>query len=330
MNDHPRVICLGEILWDCLADQPGSRDQVQSWTSYPGGAPANVACALARLDIPSAFIGCIGGDEAGEKLVEILRSRSVNTAGIQRYLKGITRQVEVLRTPEGDRQFIGFRDSDGEFADLPFADLHLQAQFLPTELFNTAEYLIIGTITLAHPEPRNATQRALELAQTHAIKTLLDINWRSMFWPDPDQAKPLILETIAQVNFLKLAFEEALWLFDMSDAQAIAQRFQLDGVLITHGDKGCTYSFHNHPGHQPSFAVEVEDTTGAGDAFVAGFISQLCRHGLAALENPDLAKQIITYANAVGAIVTTDAGAIAPQPTHPEVEAFFYLNKIRE
>ncbi|MDY7015050.1 MAG: PfkB family carbohydrate kinase, partial [Cyanobacteriota bacterium] len=62
---QPRVLCLGEILFDCLADQTGrSLDAVESWTPYPGGAPANVACALTKLGTPSAFMGCVGQDEA--------------------------------------------------------------------------------------------------------------------------------------------------------------------------------------------------------------------------------------------------------------------------
>jgi fructokinase len=334
MTNNPRVICIGEILWDCLADQSGDPGE-QTWTNYPGGAPANVACALAKLEIPTAFIGCIGGDDLGEKLVENLRSLSINTAGIQRSLKSTTRQVEVLRTEEGDRQFIGFKGFKGSFKSgstepLDFADTHLQPQFLPTDLFPPAEFLVLGTLGFAAAETRQALERALDLADQHYLKILMDVNWRPVFWADPDAAKSLILEMIQRVDFLKLSVEEAMWLFDMADAKAIAHLSHLEGVLITHGAKGCTYFLDENEGNLPGFEVEVEDTTGAGDGFVAGFLAQLCHHGLPALHNPAIARQIVTYANAVGAIVTTDVGAIAPQPTAREVEAFFYLNKIRQ
>jgi fructokinase len=325
MIHNPRVICIGEILWDCLADQPAdSVDAVTSWTKYPGGAPANVACGLAKLGVPTAFIGCIGGDDGGEKLVKQLRSLSINTAGIQRYLKATTRQVQVLRTETGDRQFAGFSGYPN------FADTHLQAQFLPVELFSSAEFLVIGSLGFASPETCQAIEQSLTLADRHALKVLMDVNWRPMFWADPDAAKPMIHSVLQRIDFLKLSVEEAEWLFDTTDPKAIAHLSDLEGVLITHGAEGCAYCLSENEGSLPGFAVEVEDTTGAGDGFVAGFLAQLCHYGVPALHDPAIARQIVNYANAVGAMVTTNAGAIAPQPTAKEVEAFFYLNEIRE
>ncbi|NJR38809.1 MAG: carbohydrate kinase [Leptolyngbyaceae cyanobacterium CSU_1_4] len=317
--------CIGEILWDCLADQPAdSVDAVTSWTKYPGGAPANVACGLATLGIPTAFIGCIGGDDGGEQLVEQLRSRSINTAGIQRYLKATTRQVQVLRTKTGDRQFAGFIGHPN------FADTHLQAQFLPLELFGLADFLVIGSLGFAYPETRQALQTSLTLADRHSLKVLMDVNWRPMFWAHPDAAKPMIEAVLPQVDVLKLSIEEAEWLFGTPDPKAIARLNNLEGVLMTQGAEGCTYCFNGNAGTVPGFAVEVEDTTGAGDGFVAGFLAQLCHYGISALHDPAIVRQMVNYANAVGAIVTTHAGAIAPQPTPKEVEAFLYLNQIRE
>jgi fructokinase len=325
MFHNPRVICIGEILWDCLSDQPAdSVDAVTSWTKYPGGAPANVACGLAKLGVPTAFIGCIGGDDGGEKLVEQLRSLSINTAGIQRCLKATTRQVQVLRTKGGDRQFAGFS------GDPNFADTHLQAQFLPVELFESADFLVIGSLGFADPETRQALQRSLDLADRHSLKVLMDVNWRPMFWSDPSAAQPMIQSVLPRIDFLKLSVEEAEWLFSTTDPRAIAALSDLEGVLITQGAEGCAYCFGENEGSLPGFAVEVEDTTGAGDGFVAGFLAQLCHYGVPALVNPAIARQIVNYANAIGAIVTTNAGAIAPQPTDKEVEAFFYLNQIRE
>ena len=83
---NPRVICLGEILYDLLADQPGQPlEKVESWTAYPGGAPANVACALVKLGTPSAFVGCVGQDEPGNALSELLQEVGVDTTGIQHH-----------------------------------------------------------------------------------------------------------------------------------------------------------------------------------------------------------------------------------------------------
>jgi pfkB family carbohydrate kinase len=82
---YPRVLCLGEILFDCLADKPGvSLEEVESWTAYAGGAPANVACALAKLGTAVGFIGAVGGDELGDSLVQVLQESGVDIAGVQR------------------------------------------------------------------------------------------------------------------------------------------------------------------------------------------------------------------------------------------------------
>ena len=320
MPSMSRVICLGEILFDCLADQLGSSlKEVKSWTAYPGGAPANVATALVKLGTPAAFIGCVGEDEAGKKLVELLDSVGVNTTGIQRHPQAPTRNVFVLRSPTGDRSFAGF----GKRQPDEFADAYLQSSQLPSELFLEAEFLVLGTLELAYPQTRSAIFRALEMAQQHYLKIVLDVNWRPMFWRNENEAKPLIRQLWKYVDFLKLSDEEAQWLFGTTDAGAIAHRLDsVEGVLITAGDKEISYCLSDREGRVSPFSLKVEDTTGAGDSFVAGFIHQLCQQGIASLDNPETSRKIVTYACAVGGLTTTKPGAIAAQPTATEVQAF--------
>jgi fructokinase len=316
---HPQVLCLGEILWDCLADQPSQTvQQVLSWTRYPGGAPANVACALTKLGTPSGFIGCIGEDEPGELLIDLLETIGVDSEGVQRH-SAPTRQVEVLRLPMGDRQFAGF----GGRATTEFADTHLQADLLPRELFSGADYLVMGTLGLAYAETRAAMEQALELADRHYLKILVDINWRPMFWPDPEAAKPVIRKFIEEIDFLKLSLEEAEWLFETADPGAIAYRHgNVEGVVVTDGARGCAYCLSEHEGRIPAFPVAAVDTTGAGDGFVAGWLHQLVRQGISALSQAETAREILMYASAVGALIATQPGAIAAQPTAAEVAAF--------
>ena len=76
--NYPQIICIGEVLFDCLADQLGKElKDVISWTAYPGGAPANVACGLVKLGVSAAFLCCVGRDQAGDELIEILE-RSIS------------------------------------------------------------------------------------------------------------------------------------------------------------------------------------------------------------------------------------------------------------
>ncbi|MEG4093085.1 carbohydrate kinase [Microcoleus sp. Pol12B4] len=322
---YPRVLCLGELLFDCLADKPGvSLEEVESWTAYPGGAPANVACALVKLGTAAGFIGAVGGDELGNSLVQVLQEVGVNITGVQRHPSAPTRQVYVLRNQAGDRNFAGF----GEFNTADFADTRLLAAKLPEVLFENAEFLVLGTLELAYSESREAIARSLELAEQYDVKIILDINWRPVFWPNPDEAKAQIRKILKKVDFVKLSEEEAEWLFATTDAGAITYRLDsVEGVLVTAGEKGCAYCISENEGKIPAFTVDVEDTTGAGDAFLAGFVRQLCKHGIKNLADPKIAQKIVTYASAVGAMTAMKPGAIRSQPTAAEVEAFLYLYK---
>lgn len=317
---HPRVLCLGEILFDALAEQLGlTLEQVESWTPYPGGAPANVACALVNLGTSAGFIGCVGQDEPGDALVKLLQEVGVDTAGVQRHPTAPTRQVYVLRSASGDREFAGFGSHDTS----EFADAYLEARHLPEELFAAADFMVLGTLEMAYPQTRQAIARALQLAEQYDVKILLDVNWRPVFWREPDEAKPLIKELFKHADFVKLSEEEALWLFDIADAGGITYRLDsVEGVLVTLGERGCSYCLSENEGRLPGFPVNVVDTTGAGDAFVAGFLHQLCQLGIKSLSDPETARSVVRYACAAGALTTMKAGAIAAQPTASEVEAF--------
>jgi fructokinase len=314
----PKILCIGELLFDYLADRPGqSLDAVKAWTAYSGGAPANVACALNRLGTPAAYLGCIGQDSDGDALAEVLSNVGVNLDGLQRHPLAPTRVVYVTRTVEGDRHFAGFGSTD----TTAFADAQLQASALPKQLFENAQFLVLGTLALAYPESREAIYRALELSKIYGLSRLVDLNWRPVFWPDPAEAIPFIHSVLDQADCIKLAQEEAELFFESSDPQAVVKRYpHVQGVFVTAGEQGCHYWLGGITGYVPAFPVNVVDTTGAGDAFAAGLLHQLCQQP--DLSNPQIVQDIVRYASAVGALTTTQAGAIAAQPTADQVETF--------
>ena len=317
---NPSILCLGEVLFDCLADQLGLElDAVKSWTPYPGGAPANVACALVKLGTSAGFIGAVGEDEAGNTLVKLLEDVGVDIIGVQRHSTAPTRQVYVVRDLGGDRTFAGF----GKYDTSEFADTRLESAKLPPALFNEADFLVVGTLELAYPDSEKAVLRALDLAEQYDLKIILDVNWRPVFWQDENTAKSKILALLKRFDFLKLTKEEAHWLFDTTDPGAITYRLNsLEGVLVTDGENGCAYCLGENEGKIPAFSMSVVDTTGAGDGFLAGFIYQLQQVGIKNLKDAETAKRIVTYASAVGALTTIKPGAIASQPTAAEVDAF--------
>ena len=316
---NPVVVCLGEILVDSF--WPGGQEKK---VSLPGGAPANVACCLARLGTPTEFIGAVGLDSWGQALTRLLADLQVGKRGLQQHPTAPTREVYVLSDSAGERSFAGFALPD----PAGFADAHLICDRIDPGLFDHAKYLVLGTLGLAYPETRESILQAVEWIQQQNGRGMLDVNWRPMFWENPAQAIGLVNDLLKHASFLKLSDTEAQWLLDTTDPTEIAaQRPYLDGVMVTAGAAGCRYHFGGYSGHIPGFSVDVEDTTGAGDAFVAGFLHQLCVRGRSCLLDANCVHEMVRYASAVAALTTTRAGAIAGQPTPREVDAFLFLRK---
>jgi fructokinase len=310
-----KVVCLGEVLIDLLADQPGAESEVASWTPLAGGAPANVACGLARLGHPVEFVGCVGVDRPGQMLREKLAERGVSLAGLQEHPTAPTRQVRVLRTAEGDRSFGGF----GGVPTEDFADAQLNQ--VSAELFAGADFLAIGTLGLAYPHSRASLNQAVALAQQHQMAIVLDINWRPTFWPqfdrEPEPVLAMIRDLARQADFIKFAKEEAELLYGQSNPSELRQHLpQAQGIVVTDGDRDCHYNLFGETGIQPAFKVPVVDTTGAGDGFLAGLIHQL------GLPSRPPVTEILRYASAAGALNTLWPGAIDHQPSDREIQEF--------
>lgn len=318
------IICLGETLIDLLSDQLGlPLEQVTSWTPYPGGAPANVASGLVKLGTPTALITCLGTDRVGENLVNELTKIGLDLTGLQRHPTAPTRQVYVTRSESGDRAFAGF----GGLDTCEFADAYLAADRLPESLFQAAKFLVLGTLSFACPDSRLATERAIELAKKYHLHILLDINWRPMFWKDTDLAKETIYRVMQLADSIKMSDEEARWLFNSIDPQLIHDRLpQSQAILITGGEKGCDYFLGGNVGFVAAFPVPAIDTTGAGDSFVSAYLHQIDRRGIDSMENANIAREIVRYACAAGALTTLKPGAIDAQPKDREILDFLAVH----
>ena len=304
------IICLGEVLFDLLADQIGvSADQVTSWTPLAGGAPANVACGLVKMGDRSRFIGCVGDDQPGRNLMAKLQSISVDISGVQVHPTAPTRQVQVVRDLDGDRSFGGF----GGIPTDRFADAQLSE--VPAELFVGADFLQLGTLALAYPASAASTWQAVEMAKAQGTKVLVDVNWRPSFWPDLAAALTPIRQLLLQADYIKFAKEEAELLYGETMPLKLCQHLpQAQGIMVTDGGSVCRYWLHGTQGEQAAFKVNAVDTTGAGDAFVAGLL-----HQLGARQS---ATEIVRYASVAGALTTLKPGAIDAQPTHAEILDF--------
>lgn len=316
--NHPAVLSYGLALWDALADQVGV-SPVRSWTPYAGGAGLNVACGLGNLGVAAALIAAVGQDEWGNELLKTLQSHHVYTNYIQRS-PAPTRIVEVTRSQDGEREFVGFRPPDcQDFADGEVA--FGEPNFTPT-------YLYIEALILAFPKARQTCAALLDWASEHGVMILVDVNWRPVFWSDHELAKILTLALVKKVAMVKLTQDEAQWLFATDDPSLIQKKCpNLTHILVTQGAQGCDYQIGAYRGHCPAFRVNSVDTTGAGDAFVAGWLHQMLTHGAALIRDAKVLDQALRWASAVAALSTTAPGAITQAPTVGAVQAFLTAHR---
>jgi fructokinase len=329
MAGAPQVICLGEALVDRLGPLGGdpavaSPDQCDDRL---GGAPANVVCGLARLGTASAFVGRLGMDPIGEAFTHLFAQRGVDLSALQHDLICPSRIVLVRRDAGGERSFGGFAGDRGEgFADQALDAAVLQVALPP--LLAAARWLQVGTIPLATAASAEAMRLALRLAADAGVLLALDLNWRPTFWnpaaaPDAGpsaQAQAAMRPLLEQAALLKLAAEEAQWLFGSRDPVVIRAGLpQHPAVVVTDGGAQLAWCFGSSSGVMPAYPVPVADSTGAGDAFLAGLLHQLCLHP----EQLDGGcTEALRFASACGALVCGGAGAIDPQPNQPQVEQF--------
>jgi fructokinase len=323
----PRVICLGEVLIDQIAEDIGAPyEQVSSWKPYFGGAPANVACGLAKLGTPVSLISCVGQDATGTDLLKQLGAAGVETSGVQVHPESTTREVYVTRDAQGDRSFARFNGD----AQTVYADTLMSAEHLPEHLFADAKFLILGTLGLSSPQTSRAIGRALKLAEENFVKVVVDVNWRAMFWKNPEQVAKLLPVLLKYTDFLKMTEDEAKLLFRLTSPAAISQAYShLEGILLTNGDKDCRYYLGERQGKHAVFPVHSIDTTGAGDAFLAAFVHKIYHRPITHLLDPKFANDAIAYACAAGALTTLSMGAITAQPSDRQIREFLAMRETK-
>jgi fructokinase len=331
------VLCLGEALIDRLGPLGG--DPTADSTICEdrlGGAPANVACALARLGTPSAFVGRLGRDAIGLAFAQLFAARGVDQRALQWDDQRPSRVVLVRRDAAGERVFGGFAgDAGAGFADQALAAEQWSAAHRP--LLAQARWLLLGTIPLATPAAAEAAWLAVTQAEAAGVAIAVDVNWRPTFWnPNADpgsgptsEQRRQILALLQHARLIKCAAEEALWLFDTTEPHAISTALPAGPlVVVTDGARRLQWGWASGIGGSLlPFAVTVVDSTGAGDAFSAGLLHRLCSvspslgSGLEALD-PTALAQDMRFASACGALVCQGPGAIDPQPSVTQVQAF--------
>ncbi len=319
MNASLDVACLGELLIDFVATETGSLRSAPAFVKAAGGAPANVAVAAARLGLRSAFIGAVGQDEFGHFLRGELEHNGVDVDGLFQSGKGGTPLAFVSLKENAERDFLFYWHDT--------ADHFVRPRDLRLEQVTRARIFHYGSISLIHPAMRRATRAALRAAESSGAFISCDPNLRIHLWPSSAQARRTILATLSRAHLVKISEEELEFLTgdsEISGGMRALSKVTDAAILVTRGPLGAAFRWRKSEGCVEGFKVAAVDGTGAGDGFVAGFLSRLLgqQSDLRSLK-PDTRTLAswVRYANAVGALATTKRGAIPAFPTAAEVAA---------
>lgn len=310
------ITAIGEILIDLT--QSGLTEQgIPRFDANPGGAPANLAVAAARLGARSAFVGRVGRDSYGEFLRRTLEENGVDVSGLSVDPVQHTTLAIVSLDSRGERSFSFYRD--------PSADVNLRFEDVPAALLSDTKLLHFGSVSLTAEPSRSATLRAAKAAKAQGAWISYDPNYRASLWPDEQTAVQRMREPLELVDILKVSDEELPLLTGTDDLEQGSAALAAKGirlVLVTLGAKGAFFRYGDTVGQVPGLRVTVGDTNGAGDTFFGAALSQLVKHEI--LEGLDLFElmRILRYANRAAALTTSRHGAIPAMPTRDELADF--------
>jgi len=299
------VVVVGELNADLILQdipslpQMGKEILAKNMTLTMGSASAILATNIARLGLKVGFSGKLGDDHFGELVLETLKNRGVDVEGIQESPNVQTGVTVVLSYPEdyamvthmGAMESFGINDIDFNYLERS-GHLHFSSYYL-------------------QPEMRKGAPELFRRAKQMGLTTSFDPGW------DPDEEwSEEIYELLQHVDVFMPNEQEAKYIAEKSDIDAAVDKLSdyCEVVVVTQGSRGSVCRIDDRTIRAGVFTVTPQDTTGAGDSFNAGFLSQWL-----AGEDP---KKCITYGSACGAIATTKLGGSTASPTADEAAAF--------
>jgi fructokinase len=292
------IICFGETLWDML---PSGK--------MPGGAPMNVAIHLRYHGYSPVVISRVGTDDLGKELLAFLQEKGLTTQYIQ---IGQTHLTGVVKANISNKNEVTYKIVE------PVAWDYIQYDEDAAALVEQSEVFIYGSLVARNPGSQETLLKYLPLAKLRVF----DVNLRPPYYNQERIGLLLQFADIVKMNHQELE-QIAAWFGlqaggEQQQMQAVKDQFGLQLVIVTRGENGAAVlsaeGFFEHPGYQ----VEVADTIGSGDAFLATFLSNYLQQQPA----PDALKR----ACAVGAFVATRPGA-TPQYNAADPEALLTANQ---
>jgi fructokinase len=314
------LFAIGEVLIDFIALQKGvALKDVTSFERVPGGAPANVAATVAKFGGNASLLTKVGEDAFGDFLLDKLTNYGVNTDKILRTNAANTGLAFVALREDGEREFSFYRN--------PSADLLLSDTEINEMWFNQGDILHFCSVDLVESPMKHAHIKAIQAVKAKSGIVCFDPNVRLPLWSSPRECKNTILNFIPLSHIVKISDEELEFITGIADEeQAIESLFigDVKVVVFTKGSQGAELYVKNKKYKSMGYCVQVEDTTGAGDAFIGGFLYQLLNKSVMQENLEDVINEyyneILAFANASGALTTTGKGAISSIPTKEEID----------
>jgi fructokinase len=316
------ILCFGEALIDMHGEGNDGHGFARQFLPFAGGAPANVAVAAARLGSHSRFAGMLALDRFGDFLLHSLQELGVDTIDVARTVEANTALAFVTLDPHGERSFSFYRP--------PAADLLYRPEHFRAETFDGTAAFHACSNSLTDPNLAATTMEAMHRARRGGALVSFDLNLRPALWPMGVDARHYAWPALHQADIVKLSAEEFDWLA-VEGEQAMLDRLWRGHtrlLVVTDGPHPLRWYHPDVDGELPSYNVPMVDSTGAGDAFVGGFLHQLAEQDITT-ENLDAwigtlprLHAALRFANACGALAVTKHGSFAAMPDRVEVEHF--------
>jgi fructokinase len=313
-----KIVTLGEVVADVYREEMPSEVELP-FTARPGGAPANVAVAAAKLGAEAAFIGRLGDDLFGDFILRALEAVGVDTSAVLNQPPPTRTTLAFVEVAEdGDREFTFYRS-------VPAADELLSPEDIKRETLSGASFVNFGSIPLIKDPVRSATRKFAELAREMDISVAFDVNLREHLWESVETARRTIEPMLNLATVVKLSDDELSPVLGARNAEEAAKILLDRGVsvvLISMGGEGAFYATREFSGSMPTFEIDkVVDATGAGDAFLGATLTHLSESP-EWLSNEAAVREAVRRGTAAGALACTDYGAMRALPTREELERF--------
>lgn len=307
------VIALGELLIDFTMN--GQSEQGNNmFEACPGGAPCNVLALLNKMGKKTAFIGKVGKDQFGALLRDTITEAGIDASNLMVDENVNTTLAFVHTFPDGDREFSFYRN--------PGADMMLTADEVNPEVVKDAKVFHFGTLSMTHEGVREATKKAVETAKANGCLVSFDPNLRPPLWSSLDLAKEQMEYGFGKCDILKISDNEIQFVSGKEDYDEgiayLQETYNIPLILLTMGKDGSRAYYKGMRVERPGFSVKAIETTGAGDTFCGSSLNYLVDHDFENLTEEQLGE-MLTFANAAAALVTTKKGAIKAMPVKEEV-----------